>query len=153
MFLSGPEDAANRYGEIRGGVWLDESKWCSVLKIPDDIGANWINSFGGSPVKKIYCNKDFQDPLLRALQNVKERGLLPSLNTMDGCYSIRPIRGELSLQSAHSWGIAIDLNAKDNALGTNGNMSDDFVRCFTDSGLYWGGAFKRKDPMHFGLGF
>jgi hypothetical protein len=40
-----------------------------------------------------------------------------------------------------------------NELGTSGNLSKDFVGCFTDCGFKWGGAFDREDPMHFTMGW
>jgi hypothetical protein len=49
----------------------------------------------------------------------------------------------------HSWGIAVDHNANTNLLGAEGDMSQQIVEIFESEGFYWGGRFKRKDPMHF----
>lgn len=148
-----PQEAISRYGIIVNGVWDNEGKWCSVLRIPDDIAARWVNSSTGKPTNKIYCNIDIQGPLLQALFNLSRKNLLGGLKTYDGCFYIRDIRGCTGRVSAHSYGIAIDINAEENELGTHGNLSKDFIVCFTDCGFKWGGAFDREDPMHFTMGW
>ena len=115
--------------------------------------------------KKIYCNKDLRGPLEKALTNLVERGHVSELKTWDGCFNIRPIRGyeqryfaarksgdieaAMDLLSTHAWGMAIDVNAAWNRLGSKPTLSDGFVACFTDAGFTWGGTFRRKDGMHF----
>jgi hypothetical protein len=99
--------------------------------------------------KKIFVNKDFQPVLEKALRNVIDRGLAKEMKTWDGCFIIRQKRGLTSL-SLHSWALAIDVNAFENALGATPKLSAGFVKCFTDAGCDWGGNFKsRKDGMHF----
>lgn len=99
--------------------------------------------------KKIYCNKDLAPLLKKALENLISTGKIQELKTWDGCFNIRKKRG-LSSMSLHSWGLAVDLNAAWNGLGTKGNMSAGFVKCFTDAGFEWGGNWSgRCDPMHF----
>ena len=101
--------------------------------------------------KKLYCNKDMIAPLSQAFTNLISRGKVNELKTFDGCFNIRKKRG-LSSMSLHSWGIAIDVNAAWNQLGTKGNLSPEFVKCFTDAGFDWGGNWTgRTDPMHFQL--
>lgn len=115
--------------------------------------------------KRIYCNKDLIKPLSEAFKNLIERGHVSELKTWDGCYNYRPIRGyeqrykaarksgdielAMTLLSAHSWGMAIDVNAAWNRLNTKPTLSPGFVKCFTDAGFTWGGNFRRKDGMHF----
>lgn len=101
--------------------------------------------------KRLYCNKDMVLPLSTAFTNLVARGKTTELKTFDGCFNIRKKRG-LSSMSLHSWGIAIDVNAAWNQLGTKGNLSPEFVKCFTDAGFDWGGDWTgRCDPMHFQL--
>jgi len=101
--------------------------------------------------KKLYCNKDMVTPLSQAFKNLIDTGKVNELKTFDGCFNIRKKRG-LSSMSLHSWGIAIDVNAAWNQLGTKGNLSPEFVKCFTDAGFDWGGNWTgRTDPMHFQL--
>lgn len=53
--------------------------------------------------------------------------------------------------SLHSWGIACDVNWKDNKVGTAGNMDDRIIGVFKSHGFTYGGdwAGKSRDPMHF----
>jgi hypothetical protein len=100
--------------------------------------------------KRIYCNRDMIEPLSKAFHNLIQTGHVSELKTWDGCFNIRKKRG-LASMSLHSWGIAIDVNAFENQLNTQGKLSPGFVKCFTDAGFHWGGLWKRKDPMHFQL--
>jgi hypothetical protein len=98
--------------------------------------------------KKIFCNNDFKPLLEKALNNVVDRGLAKEMKTWDGCFVIRNKRG-LSSLSMHSWGLAVDINAFENQLNQKPKLSPQFVKCFTDAGLEWGGNWKRLDGMHF----
>jgi hypothetical protein len=98
--------------------------------------------------KKIFCNNDFKPLLEKALNNVVDRGLAKEMKTWDGCFVIRNKRG-LSSLSMHSWGLAVDINAFENQLNQKPNISPQFVKCFTDAGLEWGGNWKRLDAMHY----
>ncbi len=102
--------------------------------------------------KKIFINKDFRTPLENALKNVIKRGLSKELKTWDGCFIIRNKRGLQSL-SLHSWALAVDVNAFENQLNQIPKLSAEFVSCFTDAGLDWGGTWTRKDGMHFQLSY
>ena len=105
----------------------------------------------GAIPKRIYCNKDLIDPLLRAFINLVSRGYAESeLLTWDGCFNIRKTTSGRS-QSLHSWGVAIDLNAFENGYGKPPKLSHGFVECFTDAGFDWGGEWKIPDGMHFQL--
>ncbi len=99
---------------------------------------------------KIYCNKDLIAPLLKAFQNIIDRGLTKEVKTWDGCFNIRKKRGAKSW-STHSWAISIDINAAWNAFGKQPQMSPELVKCFTDAGFDWGGTWTKKDGMHFQL--
>lgn len=80
----------------------------------------------------------------------------------DWGYVLRPVRGyedeyaatgDLKYLSNHSWGLAIDLNARTNPM-TN-RLVTDMPKWVIDAakrwGLLWGGHYSgvRKDPMHF----
>ena len=67
----------------------------------------------------------------------------------DWGYANRPVRGERSGKSNHAFGLAIDVNALTNVLGTAGDMPDDVVRQWEAEGGEWGGDWSRPDPMHF----
>jgi hypothetical protein len=76
------------------------------------------------------------------------------VSDFNGSYNHRKIRGRESDPNAwsnHAYGSAIDLNAKNNALGNaHGTMPDFVVKAFEDRGFKWGGRYAgRKDFMHF----
>lgn len=146
------QEAEKKYGKIENGKWSDEAKHMIVCKIPVEYNSSWINTATGKPTTKIYINKDAAPMLLAALKNLKECNLLQELKTFDGCFVIRDVRAVPGQSSFHSWGIAIDVNAKENGLGKEPKLSPEFVACFTKAGWTWGGNFKRKDGMHFSLG-
>lgn len=122
-----------------------ERKHMMLWDIPDDI-----NKAIPTIPNKVYCNKDLEAPLHRALLNVIGRCLTDQIITWDGLFNIRKKRG-LRSWSLHSWGIAIDINAARNGLGSPPQMSPELVKCFTDAGFDWGGNWKRQDGMHFQL--
>ncbi len=66
----------------------------------------------------------------------------------DWSYFNRSVRGE-AYKSNHSFGIAIDINALTNVLGTTGDMPEEVVAQWEIEGGAWGGSFSRTDPMHF----
>lgn len=67
----------------------------------------------------------------------------------DWGYANRPVRGERSGKSNHAFGLAIDVNALTNVLGTTGDVPDEVVRQWEIEGGEWGGDWSRPDPMHF----
>ena len=77
-------------------------------------------------------------------------GLQKSVKTYGGGYTWRMKRGQAK-PSTHSWGIAIDLNARTNAMGSAGDMDPALVALFERHGFTWGGRWSgaNKDPMHF----
>lgn len=74
----------------------------------------------------------------------------------DGCYNWRPMSGSSS-RSHHSYGVAIDINAGENAQYTHGNKNSPYfinakvVKIWKSQGFYWGGDWGEAyvDPMHF----
>jgi hypothetical protein len=125
------------------------STWQVPSKLLDAFAHVRFSAVGtiGFP-KKIFCNNDFKPLLEKALNNVVDRGLAKEMKTWDGCFVIRNKRG-LSSLSMHSWGLAVDINAFENQLNQKPNISPQFVKCFTDAGLEWGGNWKRLDAMHY----
>lgn len=140
-----------KYGDPN--LLATQSKWFEVWTVDQDIRDAFshvrFSQVGtvGFP-KKIFVNKDFQPKLEKALRNIIERKLTKELKTWDGCFIIRQKRG-LSSLSIHSWANAIDVNASENQLNQTPKLSKEFVKCFTDTGMDWGGIWERKDGMHF----
>jgi hypothetical protein len=66
----------------------------------------------------------------------------------DWSYLNRDVRGE-SVKSNHSFGIAVDINALANPLGSEGDVPEDVVEQWRAEGGAWGGDWSRSDPMHF----
>ncbi len=67
----------------------------------------------------------------------------------DWSYENRMIRGEAAAKSGHAYGLAIDINALTNVLGTTGDMPAEVVAQWEREGGDWGGDWARPDPMHF----
>ena len=66
----------------------------------------------------------------------------------DWSYENRAVRGEEN-KSNHAFGLAVDVNALANPLGTVGDMPEEVVRQWEAEGGEWGGDWSRPDPMHF----
>lgn len=113
-------------------VW--EAKTCAVFPLS---------------TRHIYCNADLIPVLDGAFAALASRGLLPELKTFDGCWNVRKVRGSEEKYSIHSFGLAIDLNAKENPLGGPVQFSPGFLACMKGSGLTCGAFFPRVDGMHF----
>jgi hypothetical protein len=92
-------------------------------------------------------------PQLRAaLNEVVSRGLSSKIYTYDGLYVPRFIARDPSRGlSFHTYGTAIDLNARDNYRGIAGKMDRQVVTIFKKWGFAWGGDWNYTDPMHFEL--
>jgi len=135
-------ETQNKYFEI----WVVSENF---LKAFSHVRFSAVGTIGFP--KKIFINKDFRPLLEKSLQNVIDRGLERELKTWDGVFIIRQKRGLTSL-SLHSWAVAVDINAFENQLNKEPKLSKEFVRCFTDCGLEWGGTWARKDGMHFQIG-
>lgn len=67
----------------------------------------------------------------------------------DWSYENRVVRGAVAGKSNHAFGIAIDVNALSNVLGTAGDMPLEVVHQWELEGGDWGGDWARPDPMHF----
>lgn len=100
---------------------------------------------------KFYGHKLLQEPLVKVFQSLQDSGLLEELETFDGCYNVRAMKGNPNNFSVHSWGLAVDFNAADNPYGGEPSFSDELVECFTANGFEWGGNWSTPDGMHFQL--
>lgn len=134
-------------------------KYCEIWNIVEDFPWTEEIKVGTTqvPWKKVYINSDFKDKLFKAFKNLEAKGLQLEIKTYDGCYVERTVRGR-NKPSLHSWAMAIDFNADTERLNQKknnqfySNFTPQFIKCFTDAGIYWGGHWKsRFDPMHFAL--
>lgn len=139
--MTAQEQIIAKYGEPSQKYF---STYCTLWQIGTEFP--WF------PTKKIYINIDFMQCLKIALKKIEESGLQDEIETFDGCYVERKVRGSNKI-SLHSWALAWDINAhKERLAQTTTHFSPQFLAIMKESGIYWGGDFKgRKDPMHFGL--
>ncbi len=104
----------------------------------------------GRPLSVIRCHRLIAPALTRALSELKRRNLCQLINTFDGCYVPRHMSWNLKRPlSRHSWGIAIDLNARLFPLGSKEKQNARLIEIFAKQGFTWGGEWKTPDPMHF----
>lgn len=145
------DTAIERYGQIdlAARLWPEMNKWMTMVEVPKDEFPDFTIMETKIPVRHIACNRDIAAPLRLSLDGIVKAGLQAKLKTYDGCFNIRAVRGEPSLLSTHSYGLAIDFNASTNKLGEPGDMDERLVQIFGDYGFDWGGHFHRNDPMHF----
>jgi len=144
------EAAIERYGAIDYASmhWPEADRWIKLFAVPPGVFHNWKVMNTQVPVSHIACNLDMHRPLQQALDMIVRRELTNELHTFDGAFNVRMVRGSTVLTSAHSYGLAIDINAAENPLGAQPVMSQEFVSCFTTQGFDWGGQFHRVDGMH-----
>lgn len=142
-----------RYGDPFKDQLAFEKKHMTLLNYPGDIDIA-IPALG----KSVYCNRDFVEPYLKVLRLLMQRGLHKEIKSNDQCFNVRKIRGSETLYSAHSWGLAIDLNPDQNPLGMtrleaiqNGltPFTENFQQTFRDCDFTTGITFPRGDGMHF----
>ena len=100
----------------------------------------------------ITCHRAFFPQLRNALREVQRRSLsfLIDRSQFGGCYGPRYIgRVRGGRLSHHAWGIALDINAADNAFGTRSDLDPRLVEIMERAGLTWGGRWLVPDGMHF----
>lgn len=145
------KQALKVFGDPR--LLSNQQKYMTLWIVPNDIREAFAHVYFaalgtiGFP-KKIYGNKLFIPLLEKALRNVMDRKLTKQLKRWDGVFMIRKKVSNNSL-SLHSWGLCVDVNREGNEYGQKPTLSPEFVKCFTDAGLEWGGYWKTPDGMHF----
>lgn len=101
---------------------------------------------------EITCHRALFPQLREALREIRRRGLSFLIDTSQygGCYGPRFI-GRIAggRLSHHAWGIAIDINAADNAFGTRPDLDPRLVEIMERAGFTWGGRWVVPDGMHF----
>ena len=138
------EEVYTLFGDpLENGYWKRYGGFCETPKELDHVFKYQNEGKNG-----FWCNQLLIPVFSRVYEEITKSSLAKELKSFDGCYNVRYIRGGKEL-SMHSWGIAVDHNASTNLLGTEGDMNRDVVRVFESCGFFWGGNFKRKDPMHF----
>ena len=99
------------------------------------------------------CHRLVVNRFREAFVKIAQSGMSEKIITFDGCYNVRKMRENQQLWSTHSWGIAIDLNARWNPFGGishgKGRIDNDIVKIFKDGGFYWGGNQLVRNTTHF----
>lgn len=143
-----------RYGNPASDNVTFEHAWMTLLVLPGSI-TDYIKNIPA----KLYVNKDLVEPLQDTLLELIKRNLHTEIKTFDGCFNIRLQRNS-NVPSVHSFGLAIDLNAKDNPFGHSTEQdteagltpfTPEFLQCWRDMGWIDGEDFGcgRNDAMHF----
>ena len=124
-----------------------ETDVLAEIALPFPIPLSWDRSH---QVGRIRCHKLLQSIFRDVFDAIQNAGLQQAITSFGGCYSFRSQRTGTKL-SAHSWGIAIDLNPESNAQGTAGDMDPALIAIFQEAGFTWGGEWQgsARDPMHF----
>ncbi len=122
-----------------------ERKWMVLWVVPKDIRTE----IPCMP-PKIYLNKVIRDVLENTFRDIIEQGLQAEIVSFDGVFNIRSKRGSSGI-SLHSWGIAIDINARLNPFRGEVTWSDAFLQVWRDAGWICGADWSTasKDGMHF----
>jgi len=107
-------------------------------------------SGAGRPLSVIACHALIADRLLAVLDDLKDRHLHHLINTFDGCWVARHMSWDPSRSlSRHSWGIAVDVNARQFPYGSTHKQDPRLIAAFRRHGFEWGGDWRTPDPMHF----
>ncbi len=109
-----------------------------------------LRSGGGRPLTAIRCHRLIAPALARVLDDLKQRALCHLINTFDGCFVPRHIGSDpKGALSRHSWGIAVDVNARLFPYGSEAKQNPRLIEAFARQGFGWGGEWRTPDPMHF----
>ena len=124
-----------------------QAEFLTRIAVPFPLALSWDKS---QTVTQVTGHKLLAGIFAEVVSRIESEGLQEKITSFGGCFSFRPQRTGTKL-SAHSWGIAIDLNAETNAQGTEGNMDSGVIKIFRGVGFEWGGDWQGKvrDPMHF----
>lgn len=139
----------HRYGEFRyrppgpgGRTFEIDEEWVAAHVVTRELPI----------LGSVTCHRAAIDSLAAVLDELDRRGLAHAVDPdgFEGCWFPRliSIDGDLS---RHSWGIAVDVNAKGNLTGTGSGQHGVLVELFTAAGWGWGGTWLVPDPMHFEL--
>lgn len=150
----GINEIITAFGDVNKYVATDgqlETLWqvnfLDRISLPFPISLSWQPS---RTITRMTCHRRLTPVFSSIFSSIQEHGLQDRIMSFGGCFAFRPQRtgGKLS---AHSWGIAIDLNPETNLQGTVGNMDAVLIDIFRRAGFEWGGDWqgKTRDPMHF----
>ncbi|MDQ1714107.1 MAG: hypothetical protein QOC60_52 [Frankiaceae bacterium] len=134
----------------------------TVQKLPNGSlvpGASWVTSHivdrRITQLGVVTCNKGVMADLTAAMTEITRRNIGSIVHTADfqyegGCYnpSVIPFSNGGAL-SAHTWGVAVDINVDVNPLGAAPHQDPRLVAIMRAHNFMWGGTFLRTDAAHF----
>ena len=132
-----------------------QNKWLRIYTLPADIAAHFPPYPGVPHVSRIQMNTFAWEPFCAAFRELISTGLVKELKTYDGCVNLRYKRNQAEIpanRSIHSWGLALDFNAKLNPLGVvQGSRPGMFTKAFLDVWRRhgWTAGADFRDGMHF----
>jgi hypothetical protein len=150
----GIEEIIEVFGDIRQHIGQDgrlaaswQVNYLARTSLPFPLRLAWDPS---RTVTQMTCHRRMTSAFADVFGTIQDRGLQASVTSFGGCFAFRPQRTGNKL-SAHSWGIAIDLNSESNPQGSAGNMPAGLIEIFRSAGFEWGGDWLGNacDPMHF----
>lgn len=97
----------------------------------------------------IQCHTDIEAIVGEVLADIVRKNLASRIHSFVGYNARHKMHDPQRTLSTHSWGIAFDVNASSNAVGTAGDMHPEIIESFEAFGFQWGGRWAYKDPMHF----
>jgi hypothetical protein len=115
---------------------------------------DWIVNIELPRLGRVNVNRVIAPQLLAAFDELAAEGLLEQMDPRQfgGGWVPRHIDWNPARPlSMHAWGLAIDFNTRDNALGASPTMDPRMVAVFERWGFAWGGRWARPDGMHFEL--
>jgi hypothetical protein len=131
-----------RYGDPEAEGFAE--KWIT----PWDVR----KAFPWFPKQIIHIHKHYRPMLDDAFRALEMAALTDEIKSFDGGFDLRCIKGSNIVLSMHSWGCAIDMNAAQNPLGSEGTWSKAFLKVMADHLIFCGQEWTgRKDPMHFAM--
>ncbi|MHC9542224.1 MAG: M15 family metallopeptidase [Vulcanimicrobiota bacterium] len=155
--VNGGNDAAGGGNNAVNGGNVDNAKVtdrpngsAEITKAFGQPGTNQVTvqmpAGPGGKMVSVTCNAKIADKMKAAFEEVKSAGLSNCIKSFDGCFNNRNKRGGSS-KSTHAWGIAFDVNAGSNPMGSS-KMTDDqrkIAAIFEKHGFHQ----LPNDPMHF----
>jgi hypothetical protein len=98
------------------------------------------------------CNRKLFPQLRGALSEIQAKGLSHLIDPAQfaGCFNPRLIPSAHSTQlSHHAWGLAVDINSRDNPIASAPHQDPRLVNIMRHWGFTWGGSWLVPDGMHF----
>jgi hypothetical protein len=127
---------------LQGGKLQIEEQW-----IAKNIKSKSVPILG-----RVTCHRKLFPQLIAALTQLQGSGLSHTIDPSQfaGCFNSRYVAALPGTRiSHHSWGVALDINSRDNPFGSPPHQDPRLVRTMRRWGLTWGGTWAVPDGMHF----